>query len=499
MIIDLEFRSLIPPLAHDELAGLEASVKLEGCRDPLVVWGSKGILLDGHNRHTICTRERIPFRTVEREFIDRSAAKLWIIQNQLGRRNLSDLDRIALARQAESLIAEKAKANVRAAQEASPKRSEKASVISRKPIEPVHTNVEAAKLAGVSEQTYAKGKAILDTGSPELVQAVREKKASISAAAEVATLPPVEQKAVVAQGEAEILATAKRIKAEKVEQRRQEREARRRAEMEARAAEAARELPGYEDRWDIFEGDCVDILGKRSDKTKARLIFADPPYNIGIQYGDHYNDSRPFDEFEESCRDWMVRASHCLTWDGSFWILIGWEWAHQLACLGTEIGLHLRQTLVWYEAFGVNTTRMFNRCSRALLWFTKHRETFVFNDHAPEIRRPSDRQAKYNDPRANPDGKLWDDVWGLNPPVPRVTGTSLERIPDFPTQLPLSLLRPIVACATEPGDIVIDPFCGSGSMGVACLELGRKFLGIELSPTFANLARKRLQATRIAS
>ncbi len=102
--------------------------------------------------------------------------------------------------------------------------------------------------------------------------------------------------------------------------------------------------------------------------------------------------------------------------------------------------------------------------------------------------RPSDRQTKYKDKRAVPGGKIWDDVWQ----IPRLTGTSKERIPDFPTQLPIELLRAIVGCSSEPGDLVVDPFNGSGTTGVACIEADRRYIGIDSSERFIDLAHKRL-------
>ncbi|MGD0581150.1 MAG: hypothetical protein ABSC08_19775, partial [Bryobacteraceae bacterium] len=84
--IDPEFAAVIPPMGQEEFNLLEANICAEGCRDPLVKW--RGILLDGHNRLKICERHDIPFRTVEREFADRQAAKDWILANQLARRNL---------------------------------------------------------------------------------------------------------------------------------------------------------------------------------------------------------------------------------------------------------------------------------------------------------------------------------------------------------------------------------------------------------------------------
>ncbi len=87
--IDPEFKSLIPPLGASEREQLESNLLAEGCRDPLVVWKGRNILLDGHNRYEICTSEGIEFSTVSIDLPDRDAALDWIIRNQLGRRNLT--------------------------------------------------------------------------------------------------------------------------------------------------------------------------------------------------------------------------------------------------------------------------------------------------------------------------------------------------------------------------------------------------------------------------
>jgi site-specific DNA-methyltransferase (adenine-specific) len=159
-------------------------------------------------------------------------------------------------------------------------------------------------------------------------------------------------------------------------------------------------------------------------------------------------------------------------------------------------GFTIRQWITWYETFGVNQANKFNRCSRPLLYCVKDPKRFVF--HAGAVNRPSARQAKYRDKRADPGGKVWDDVWGINPPIPRLVENDKERLPDFPTQLPLGLLRPVVGCASDPGDVVVDPFSGSGTTGAACLELGRRFLGIEKVARFAELARARLMTVQPA-
>jgi site-specific DNA-methyltransferase (adenine-specific) len=88
---------------------------------------------------------------------------------------------------------------------------------------------------------------------------------------------------------------------------------------------------------------------------------------------------------------------------------------------------------------------------------------------------------------------MWDDVWGINPPIPRVCGTFKERIKGFPTQLPLALLKPIVAFSSNPGDVVLDPFSGSATTGVEAIRQRRRYIGIELGEEYAKLSRERLR------
>jgi site-specific DNA-methyltransferase (adenine-specific) len=242
--------------------------------------------------------------------------------------------------------------------------------------------------------------------------------------------------------------------------------------------------------WRIITGDCLDVMGKLEPKS-VRLAFADPPYNQGVDYGPHHDDAMPAAAYLAWCESWLKAAARLLTPDGSLWLLVSHEWAWQLVPIAMRAGLHVRQWLTWYETFGVNCTRKFNRCSRPLLWFVANPNRFVFNTDA--VRRPSDRQAKYADKRANPAGKLWDDVWI----IPRLAGTYGERIPDFPTQLPIRLLRPIVGCASDPGDLVADPFAGSGTSGAAAVEAGRRYLGVEKSRRFAARARMRLEGLNV--
>lgn len=116
LLIDNEFRALIPPLQPDELEGLEQSLIKEGCRDALVVWSDQNILVDGHHRYDLCQKHNIPFQTIERQFSSRENAMVWIIQNQFGRRNINAYQRSVLALKLEEIFTRQAKARQEATQ-----------------------------------------------------------------------------------------------------------------------------------------------------------------------------------------------------------------------------------------------------------------------------------------------------------------------------------------------------------------------------------------------
>lgn len=112
IFVNKEMRALIPPLSEEELDQLEANVLAEGIRDPLVTWpqpDGREMLIDGHNRFDIsCRHNGIPFKVVRKEFADMDEAKVWVINNQLGRRNIHELDKAALLAVEEKIVAKQA-------------------------------------------------------------------------------------------------------------------------------------------------------------------------------------------------------------------------------------------------------------------------------------------------------------------------------------------------------------------------------------------------------
>lgn len=151
LVIDFEFQSLIPPLSDDEFKRLEKSILAEGVRDPIITWN--GTIIDGHNRYTVCQKHGIKFNTAPRKFASRDAAKIWIIENQFARRNLSKYDRSALVLKLEPLYAAEAKRRMSAGGNS----SEVGRQISDNP---QRTDEQLAKLAGVSRDTIRKVKVI---------------------------------------------------------------------------------------------------------------------------------------------------------------------------------------------------------------------------------------------------------------------------------------------------------------------------------------------------
>lgn len=171
--IDKEFQSLIPPLSAEELAGLEQSLKEEGCRDALVLWGDT--IIDGHNRYEICQREGIPFETVQREFSDRNEAVIWIIQNQFARRNLPAYERARLALRLKPAIAEKAK-------ERQGTRTDLNIRENSHECEPGRTDEQLANVAGLSSNTIRRVETIEEKATPELKDQLRTGEISINQA-----------------------------------------------------------------------------------------------------------------------------------------------------------------------------------------------------------------------------------------------------------------------------------------------------------------------------
>ena len=194
---------------------------------------------------------------------------------------------------------------------------------------------------------------------------------------------------------------------------------------------------------------------------------------------------------------------------GTFWLAIGDEYAAELKVLmQRELRLTCRSWVVWYYTFGVNCKQKFSRSHAHLFHMVKNPREFTFN--LDSIRVPSARQLVYGDRRANPTGRLPDDTWILRPQdlpagfgadedtwyFPRVAGTFKERAGWHGCQMPEQLLGRIIRACSHAGDVVLDPFGGSGTTAAVAKKLERQYITFELSPQYAERIDARLAAIR---
>src|SRR5689334_13596149 len=268
----------------------------------------------------------------------------------------------------------------------------------------------------------------------------------------------------------------------------------------------------------IICGDSIKILNEGPEGW-IDLVFADPPFNIGYLYHG-YDDRRKTEDYLQFSRDWMSAVHRALKPTGSFYLAIGDEYAADLCVIARrEIGFHMRNWIIWHYTFGQQTKKMFAKSHTHILYFSKSKpesgmENITFN--ADAVRVASARQTTYGDSRANPKGKLPDDTWYLRPQEAaphgyfeagsdtwnesRVCGTFKEREGWHGCQMPIGVLNRIILASSNPGDVVLDPFNGSGTTVVAAALLGRQYVGIDQSEEYVDYARKRLEhalATRV--
>lgn len=269
----------------------------------------------------------------------------------------------------------------------------------------------------------------------------------------------------------------------------------------------------------VYLGDCREVLPTIPEVAKGRvdLVFADPPFNWArdydrhktgqswddkamtpLEYCDPADAGRPLGESRSFTFQWLDLCIGSLKDSGSLWVNIPDTWAAEIVVHLKARGLTMVNWCVWHYRFGQNTRGKFINSKVHALYFCKDPERRTWNpDPVLEI---SDRRSIYFDPRTEdkrdgmPAGlRVPMDVW-YGRYWGRVQGNNKERRHGHDNQLPEVYLDRVISCSSNEGDLVLDPFLGSGTTGVVAHALGRRFIGCEYSKANARHACERIVA-----
>ncbi len=248
----------------------------------------------------------------------------------------------------------------------------------------------------------------------------------------------------------------------------------------------------------VFCKDVLAFLSSLPETAIFDLTVTSPPYDIGKVYERRV----PLEEYaawqqtiiEEVCKRTKPNGSVC--WQVGNWVDKGTIWPLDilLAPIFRDCGMKLRNRIVWHFGHGTHAKTRFSGRYETILWFTKGDE-YTFNLDAVRIpsKYPGKRHFKgerKGELSGNPLGKNPEDVWD----IPNVVGNHVEKTA-HPCQFPVGLVSRLVRALSNPGDLVFDPFTGSGTTAVAALSEGRRFVGTEVAQKYVKIALSRIDRT----
>ncbi len=257
---------------------------------------------------------------------------------------------------------------------------------------------------------------------------------------------------------------------------------------------------------DVWIGDCREQLRAVPAIREHRvdLVFADPPFNWNRAY-DKWQDNMPREDYLKFTQEWLDVCIGGLRPGGALWVNIPDDTCAEIVMHLKHRGLEMENWCIWHYRFGQNTTARFINSKVHALYFVKPQDAKV-KTSKPRTWNPdavlelSDRATTYFDPRtlSKKDGmpagrRVPMDVW-YGPYWGRVQGNNKERRGYHDNQLPEAYLERVILATSNPGDLVLDPFLGSGTTGVMARALGRHFIGTEFSDANAESAFKRIES-----
>lgn len=253
----------------------------------------------------------------------------------------------------------------------------------------------------------------------------------------------------------------------------------------------------------IYIGDCITVLNNDIKAKSVNLIFADPPYNLsgnGLKWegnktgGDWYMINEDWDkmtdlEYLQFTKKWLEGSKRVLKDNGSIYISCTYHNVAEIMIVLKQLGFKINNVITWQKtnAMPNMTKRVFTHSAEFVVWAVKGKK-WVFNYE----------DLKQINPEKQKDGsiKQMRDVW----PMPLVQGKERLRGDNgralHPTQKPEEMLKRIIIASSNKGDVILDPFLGSGTTAVIAKKLGRKWIGIEKEKKYVNIAMKRIEKER---
>lgn len=473
--IDDEFRDLIPPLTDEEYSDLENEILSDGVRHPLVVWEGHDILVDGHNRLSICRKHDLTFDVEERKFESREDVKIWIIRNQLGRRNLNDYNMGRVRLQLKSLYEERAKhshaigvangakatnatrwggdrslQNFAKSDTSEPNESispdqdqgkadgdEKSPYEADVPIEVVHvpdsqqstsfhTMEEIAKDAGISRFQLQKIEKIEDEAIDGIKKLASTDKLSVNAAYDASKMKPKRQQEIV----------------DRIESGERPREVMREAHKQEREEREQEQIEESESTATLFVESSVGKV------IACDALITEAP--SGMQPG-----------------EWLYSSLSGVRHDGFAYVVVdgSLETLTSYLTFETPPNIKLAQVLTWSFKYllGNANKRLYKPDSKFILLY---RGVDAGNLNFSVLQERSS-------------------VMAID-----AEGGSLGT-PEYELRFPMELAERLVRHATHDGFTVFDPFAGTGTILLAAKKLGRDSVGYEADQAKASVAFSR--------
>ena len=243
----------------------------------------------------------------------------------------------------------------------------------------------------------------------------------------------------------------------------------------------------------VYLGDCREVLANLPDRGKVDLVFADPPFNWDVPY-DEWKDNMSRSEYERFTYDWLDACIDVLSPTGSLWVNIPDDTAAEVVMHLKRRGLTMINWCVWHFRFGQCRHSSFIMSKVHVLYFVKNADERTWNPD--EILEQSDRASVYKDARTmakdtNKGMRVPMDVW-YGSYLGRIQGNNKERRHGHHNQIPEAYLERVIRATSNPGDLVLDPFLGSGTTSTVARALDRRNIGVEFSETNAKSAWERI-------